>query len=158
MTSLPIVCLLLFINLFLSSTQASLKVKDSEEYSPRTNFKIAADGGDSQSGGKFNASLATLGIRQKPNGRFVLVVRIPKTKTDSLRLRVEVVGEQFNGLVIAPKKIIKAKKNSGKIRFRIVVKKGINALIPEGSFVDVPINVIDLDSDFQDQFIIEVRD
>jgi hypothetical protein len=158
MTSLPIVCLLLFINLFLSSSCASFKVKNSDENISRTNFDLASDGGDTQFNGKFEASLATLGIRQKPNGKFVLVVRIPKIKTDSLRLRVEVVGEQFNGLVIAPKKIIKAKKNSSKIRFRLVVKKGINALIPEGSFVDVPINVIDLDSDFQDQFIIEVRD
>lgn len=158
MRALKIICIVAFINLFWSSAQASSNIKNSEVHTTRTNFEIVDDGGDSQSGGKFNASLATLGIRQKPNGRFVLVVRIPKVKTDSLRLRVEVVGEQFNGLVIAPKKIIKAKKNSSKIRFRLVVKKGINALIPEGSFVDVPINVIDLDSDFQDQFIIEVRD
>lgn len=105
----------------------------------------------------FNAAGATLGIRQKPGGRFNLKVRVPKVRDRVVRVTVE-VADEFKPFIKTPRRrVIRAKRRKKNISFFLRVKRSINNVIPTGSTIEVPITMTDLANGGQEEFVILVR-
>lgn len=110
-----------------------------------------------QNSGNFDAASATLGIRQKPGGKFVLKVRVPKVNGKVVRVTVK-IPDEFTPHVKVKNKIFKAKRKKNNIVFFMKIKKSINKLIPTGSLIDIPVTLTDLQNNAEEEFILEVRD
>lgn len=110
-----------------------------------------------QNSANFDASAATLGIRQRPRGKFLLKVRVPKLPDKAVRVRVR-VADEFAPHVKVKNKIFKGKRKKSNIVFFMKIKRSVNKLIPKGSLIDVPVIITDLQNNVEEEFILEVRD
>jgi hypothetical protein len=147
---IKIIILIIFLSGVFLSPSSALEYHIKESTDTEASVEI-------QNSANFNAAAATLGIRQRPNGRFNLKVRVPKIKNKVVRVRVS-IPEEFTPHIKVKNKVFRGKRGKNNIVFFLRVKKSINKLIPVGSLIDVPVTLTDLQNGAEEEFILEVRD
>jgi hypothetical protein len=156
------IIILVLINLFSSFVPVYSAYENRLQNISRLSFGIKASENTDpdvvvQNSANFNASGATLGIRQKKGGVFKLKVRVPKVRDKKVKVTVK-IAEEFTAHVSVKNKIFVGKAGESKIVFFVKVKKSINNIIPVGSLIDIPITLTDLQNGAEEEFILEVRD